>query len=74
MHDILRPEAPTIVIMTQQDYELAVGRAKDLSEVGRDTSEYLELVALRAAMAQWTGQHQDQPPHPSGNGLGKGDR
>lgn len=66
MRDILRPEAPTIIIMTQQDYELAVGRAKALSDVGRDTSQYLELVALRAAMAQWTGQHREQLSRPAG--------
>lgn len=73
MDDILRPEAPTLVITTRQDYELAVRRVRDLSEVGPNTSQYLELVALRAALAVWKNQHQNQLPCPaSGAGIGEG--
>ncbi len=53
MHDVPRPEAPVIVVCTRDEYEMARRRIRELSQADRHSSEYLELVALRAAIARW---------------------
>lgn len=62
MHDGPIPEAPVIVLRTRNDYEVATRRARELSEAEEGSSAYLELVALRAAIAQWEGDRSAPSP------------
>lgn len=61
MRDVARPEAPIVVLQTPKDYQLAVKRARELSDAHTGSPGYLELVALRAAVTRWESQHHLSP-------------
>lgn len=57
MHDVPRPEAPVIILLTRSDYETATRRIRELENADPRNWTYLELLALRAAVTRWENEN-----------------